>query len=302
MDRRKFLIGVGLTLFTPPTATASRIIRGGLERLASLEYENIKASPPAWEEIQKGIYFTRMEISRGSEVVDRVAIVKVSPQDNKLRVFTDFESKSPQQYSTIEGWQQRTGASIIFNSAQYQANPNYGAPVALSLSDGKRKGPSVNRFVRGMLIGEPKDAQLPLIDLLDFQYDTFDVNKTPYTEGVQHWPILLNREGKIRVKKTDWQANRTVVAKNREHNLLVMVTERGFFTLYNFARFLKDSRLNIHTAMNLDGGYEACMSIKTPKLNYVTYGQFETYGPQKNVSVLGARIGLPNTVGIFPRN
>lgn len=304
LDRRDFLKGAALVaaLANPQIIIGyPRVIKGGLEKLASLEYRNISHSPINWQEIQEGLYFARIDVLRGRELVDRVAVVKFVPQYNRLRVFTNFESRNPKYYNTVEQWQNETGASVIFNSAQYQENPNYGAPIALLLTDGKRKGPNLNRHVRGMLVAEPTDKSLPLVDLLDFDYDAFDPDTTQYTQGVQHYPILLDRKSIIKVAKSNWQANRTVVAKDKEKNILVFVTEGGFFTLHNFGIFLKESPFNIETAMNMDGGYEASMCVATPKLHYVTYGQFETYGPGRDVSVIGAKIGLPTAIGIFPR-
>ena len=129
-----------------------------------------------------------------------------------------------------------------------------------------------------------------------------------YSQGVQHWPILLDRKGKIKVKETNWQANRTVVAKTKEDEILFMTTEGGYFTLYNFGRFLKESNeradkgFNVHTAMNMDGGYEAEMVVKTPNISYVTYGEFETQGKGKNLTIFNIKINLPGVIGVFPRD
>lgn len=302
LDRRNFLKGTALVLANPQIAIGGpRVIIGGLEKLASLGYSNISHSPISWEEIQEGLKFARVDVYRDKELVDRIAVAKLSPQSNRVRIFTNFESRKPSQYSTVEQWQRETGASVVFNSAQYQDHPNYGAPIAPLLVDGATKGPIFNRHVNGMLVAEPTDRSLPLVDLLDFDYDKFDLRTSSYTQGVQHWPILLDKQGKIKVKPTNWQANRTVVAKDKDKNILVFVTEGGFFTLYNFGRFLKESPLNIETAMNMDGGYESSMCIRTSKLRYTTYGQFETYGPARDVSVPGYKIGIPTAIGIFPR-
>ncbi|MBI2653672.1 phosphodiester glycosidase family protein [Candidatus Woesearchaeota archaeon] len=293
IHRRDFL-----RLFAVAVAVPREII-GGLERLASLEYGKISHTQPKWVEIQDGLYFARVDILRGEELIDRIAIAKFDPSKNKLRVFTKYEGPNKYSLLNIEQWQRETGASVMFNSAQYLAKP-WGAPIAYIITDGKLIGQR-HPYVRGMLVAEPNDKRLTLVDLLDFEYDKFDIRTTSYTQGVQHWPILLDRKGKIKVNPSDWQANRTVVAKDRSGNMLVFVTEGGFFTLYNFGRFLKESGLDIHTAMNLDGGYEASMAIRTPSLHYTTYGQFETYGPNRNVSIPKAKIAIPTAIGIFPR-
>ena len=302
LSRRNFLKGATLVLSNPELVLASpKEIKGGLEKLASLEYENISHSPITWEELQDGLNFARVDVYRDKELVDKIVVVKLDSTKNKIRIFNNYKSPTEVGLLTIEEWQRLTSASVVFNSAQYLPRPTYGAPIALIITDGKKRGPVYNKSSRGMLVAEPTNKTLPLADLLDFEYDKFDHRTTSYAQGVQHWPILLDKQGKIKVKPSNWQANRTVVAKNRDGNMLVFVTEGGFFTLYNFGRFLKESSFNVHTAMNLDGGYEASMCIKTPKLHYVTYGQFETQGPYKDISIPRIKIAIPGAIGIFPR-
>ena len=264
------------------------------------EYDRIETEPTEWEEMYDGLYFSQHDIFKGGELVDRVSAVKIDPEKNGIKVVTGY--KSPGDYSlfTIDEWQQITGYPVCFNSAQYSADP-YAMPCALVLDNGKPVGPKYNKRATGMFVSEPVVDSLPKADLLDFNFDSFDPENPRYLNGVQHWPILLDRNGKIRVKETDWQANRTVIAKDGKGFLIAMTTEGGFFTLYNFGRFLKESSLGINTAMNLDGGYEAQMRIKTPGFDYVTYGQFETYGPHKDVSIPNARCRIPTVICAYPR-
>jgi hypothetical protein len=124
---------------------------------------------------------------------------------------------------------------------------------------------------------------------------------------VQHWPILLDRNGKIKVKKTGWQANRTIVAKDFKGNILLLITEGNYFTLYNLGLFLKESNaradhgLSIHTAMNLDGGSEANMVVKTKQFSYLRYGPFEgTDKPGFSLFNWG-KVKIPGVIGVFAR-
>jgi hypothetical protein len=186
----------------------------------------------------------------------------------------------------------------MVNSAQYMADPYY-MPCAPIICDGKLKGPKSNPSVRGMLVAEPLKPGLPRADLLDFDYEHY-VDGT-YAQGVQHWPILLDRQGNIKVNKTGWQANRTIVAKDKKGTIVFLTTEGSYFTLYNLAVFLKENNaLNIHTAMNLDGGSEASMIVKTKKRSYVRYGPYDE--TQKDAfGLFSFKRKLPGVIGIFPR-
>jgi len=271
------------------------------------EYRDVSHSSIEWTLVNTGLEFAKIDVHRREEKVDKISVLKIDPKYNKLQVFTAYDQLDAPESQDIQTWQAITGATALINSAQYEAKP-WGQPCGLAIRRGKNIGPLNDARTRGMLVAEPKDIGVPQIDLLDFKYDRFDPKTTTYTEGVQHWPILLDRNGRIRVNPTDWQANRTVIAKDHEGKILVFTTEGGFFTLYNFGRFLRESNkrtdhgFNVHTAMNLDGGYEAQMMISSKNTNYVTYGQYETYGTNNNASVKGARIKLPTVIGIRPRS
>jgi len=308
-DRRNFmkmaLLGLALPGLLAAEKSVESITAREFSKLPYYQYDNISHSNIKWQPVAEGLEFARVDVFKGKELVDVIAALRINPEKNTVRVFNSF-GYDRTIARTIEEWQRVTGATAMINSAQYMSDPYY-MPCALVICDGKQKGPKTNKAVKGMLVAEPSVDSLPKIDLLDFDYDHFDHNNTPYTQGVQHWPILLDREGRIKVAKTTWQANRTVVAKDWNKNMLFLTTEGGYFTLYNLGRFLQDSNrrldkgLNVHTAMNMDGGYEADMIIKSSKLSYLTYGEFETYGLGRDASVFGWKIKIPGVIGVFPR-
>ena len=288
--------------FTSATATLARVAFGDVKKIPSPEYVNISYDKPQWIRISRGMDFTKLQIRRNKELIDILAILKIDPKDNQIRVFSSFE-EGKATARTIEEWQKHTGAAAMVNSAQYMADPYY-MPCAPIICDGKPKGPKSNPSVRGMLVAEPKKPGLPKADLLDFEFDHYAPES--YSQGVQHWPILLDRTGNIKVKKTGWQANRTIVAKDSNGHILFITTEGSFFTLYNLGLFLKESShqpdggLRIHTAMNLDGGSEANMIVKTKQLSYVRYGPFED-NQNSAFSLFNFKRKIPGVIGVFPR-
>jgi len=316
LDRRTFtkLISIGglgliMSNFNCYQEKPNKIIPKEFSKLPSPDYYNISHNPIKWESVSKGLGFSRTEIYRAGELVDVIATIKINPDKNKIRVFNGY-NKTDTETNFIEEWQRKTGALAMVNGSPYVEKYS---PRALVICDGKQKWPKDNKnnkFSKGMFLAEPKnlEGKLKRADLLDFDYDKFDYKTTPYTQGVQHWPILLDREEKIKVNETDWQANRTVIAKTKEDEILFMTTEGGYFTLYNFGRFLKESNqrtdngFNIHTAMNMDGGYEANMVVETSSLSYLTYGEFETQGKGKDLTVFDVKLSIPGVIGVFPRD
>ncbi len=269
--------------------------------LPSLTYENISSREEKFRELQEGLNFKKINVLRDNELIDIIDIIQYDPTLFETRVYnTVLENKEDPYIYTIEEWQKRTGDTVLINNAQYRADLYY-HPCALMICNGKQIGPKKNKSVRAMLVAEPTDSSLPLADILDFRYDS--QNYSQYQQGLQHWPVILDREGNVRVKETDWQANRTVIAKQKDGKILFLKTEGGFFTLYNLGRFLRDeTSLDIETAMNLDGGYESQIIINHPNFRFIRYGEFETYGPDENVSISGAKYKIPSVIGIKSRN
>jgi hypothetical protein len=261
-------------------------------------------SNPEWKTIAKGLHFSRVRVFRANQEVDTVAVLRIQPKHNKLRVFHSFDPKNT-IVRTLGEWQKETSALALINGAQYMADPYY-MPCALVICDGKEKGPKKNKSVRGMFLSEPTKKDLAPADLLDFDYDQFDPSANSYTQGIQHWPILLDREGKIKVQKTELRANRTVVAKNSDADILFFTTELSSFSLYNFGLFLKESNarsdggFRIHTAMNMDGGREANMLLNLANFRYFSWEHNPIATTQQsNLVDLEAR--LPGVIGVFAR-
>jgi uncharacterized protein YigE (DUF2233 family) len=245
---------------------------------------------PKWQAIGRGLKFTQVQVLKDGEVVTDLAVVKIDPASNAFRV---FHGKA----QAITAWQEELQAPIVFNGSYYK---NDGKPCGLVISDGKPIGPTHNRQMRGMFVAEPKgmSPDLPRATILDLLTTPVNPKTLPWTQGVQSFPLLLDYKGRIRIKNSEKRAHRTVIAADRNGNILVFNTSNRFFTLHQFAEFLKGSEFNIDSALNLDGGSEAQLYIKTK--------DFEYFSPPSWENSLGNLIDeqkfwLPTVVGIFPR-
>jgi len=125
-----------------------------------------------------------------------------------------------------------------------------------------------------------------------------DPEKLPWTQGVQSFPLLLDSKGRIRVKSTEKTSQRTVIATDRNGNILIFNTKQSWFTLYQLAEFLKASSFDIDSALNLDGGSEAQLYIKTKDFEYLS--PFFRESPLGNL-LDRQQYWLPTVVGVFPR-
>jgi uncharacterized protein YigE (DUF2233 family) len=247
-------------------------------------------TPPQWQTIGRGLAFTQVEVLKDDVAVEELSVVKIDPASNAFRVFHG----APQ---AITVWQEQLQAPIVFNGSYYRRD---GKPCGLIIADGKPIGPTGNRQMRGMFVAEPKgmSPDLPRATILDLLTTAVDPKKLPWTQGVQSFPLLLDYKGKIRVRDSEKRSHRTVIATDRNGNILVFNTSNRFFTLYGMAEFLKASKFDIDSALNLDGGTEAQLYINTK--------EFKFYSPPSWENSIGniidqQKFWLPTVVGVFPR-
>ncbi len=243
-----------------------------------------------WQPLGRGLSFTKVEVLREEEGVTTLAVVKIDPAANTFRVF----HHSPQ---SITAWQQELKAVVVFNGSYYYRD---GTPCGLVITDGKPLGPWRNARMRGMFVAEPKglSPDLPRATILDLTRDTITPQKLPWSQGVQSFPLLLDANERIRVHRSDKTARRSVIATDRQGNILVFNTNSGYFTLYDLAQFLKESAFEVETALNLDGGTEAQLYIKTKDFEYFSPHAWET---QLGTLLDRKEFQLPTVVAVFPR-
>ncbi|MCL4504120.1 MAG: phosphodiester glycosidase family protein [Deltaproteobacteria bacterium] len=250
-------------------------------------------TPPQWQSLGRGLSFTQVDVFRegeDNEVVSSLAVVKIDPASNSFRVF----HQAPQ---SINQWQQQLQAPIVFNASFYGRNNQ---PVGLVIADGQAIGMTHNRQMRGMFVAEPRgmSPDLPRATILDLLATPINPRKLPWTQGVQSFPLLLDYKGNIRVRDSEKRSIRTVIATDRVGNILVFNTSNRFFTLRELAQFLKDSGFNIDSALNLDGGTEAQLLIKTKDLEFFSPPSWEN----SLGNIFDQKIyWLPTVIGVFPR-
>jgi uncharacterized protein YigE (DUF2233 family) len=252
------------------------------QELSNLDY--------TWQTIGKGLSFTRLEVSEKKEIVESLAVVRIDPNLNSFRIFHDTPRK-------ISDWRELTNALVIFNGGYFTSKNQ---PCGLVMIDEKIYGPLKNAAMRGMFVAEPRGVSpdLPRATILDLTATPVNITKLPWTQGLMSFPLLLDSRGRIRVKNSDLQAQRTVICTDRKGNIIVIHSAGDFFTLHELAQFLKCSTLDIDVALNLDGGSKSQLLINTPDFSFTSPSSLE----QSARDIFDAEASiLPTVIGVFPR-
>ncbi len=169
----------------------------------------------------------------------------------------------------IEQWATHLDAPVVFNAGQFDEKLNHlgwlkGEGVWLSELHRKQW---LALLVSGPLDGPPWSG---IIDLEQSNPRIVD----RYRHAVQSM-MLFDERGRVRVRESDLSACRTLIAEDGDGRLVILVSE-GAMTLGDVARWLPGAGLDLVRAMNLDGGIEAQLAVRTPELSLAIYGQYGT--------------------------
>ena len=255
------------------------------------------AADVAWKTIEPGLELRMMDggaaCRRGSPLI---AVVRFQPERWRLDLFHESEGGAAGRRGLdVEEWRDRTGAAVMINAGQYY--PDH-VPMGLFMKEGRNLGTRQIKSWKGLLVAEPARAGVPAAAILDLEHDAFDVATTPYRLALQSF-MILDRDGKKRVRRSEWHANRTALATDRSGRLLALHTE-GAYTLWELADWIARSDLGVMQALSLDGGFESQLAINAGSTRYLSFGRWHV-DDKGDHSIEGLRVPLPAVLGVFAR-
>ncbi len=171
----------------------------------------------------------------------------------------------------IEDWAKTLGVSMVFNAGQFDEKLQH---IGWLKRDGHFVREVFKPQWKGLLLSGPNSGRdQPWSRIADLELAPKEIEES-YRHVVQSM-MLIDDQGKLRVRESEKDACRTVVAEDRKGRPMVIITE-GAVTLAEFGRWLGAQDLGIVRAMNLDGGIESQLFIHTEELQLSFYGQWGT--------------------------
>lgn len=272
--------------------------------LAEEEQQTPKAGEVTWHSLDDGLLFARVPVlSEESKVIDFASIVKINPEKYEFKTHFDYNSK------TIENWQELLKANVLVNASYWE--PDY-TPTNHLVSRGQ---PFIGQFPKsqesiwkekerpylGVFVADPADNTFENADVISLDESAIDYRKPSWKEIIESYPMLIFKDGSIKVKHNPKKiANRTVICKNRDKDISIITTEIGNLSLYETSAFLKDPKLGIKTALNLDGGIATEMLVDSNGFKYVNYGSSEK-NPEWSIVNQNIKLEIPSVIGIYKK-
>jgi hypothetical protein len=202
-----------------------------------------------WYSIKPGIALRYEHWSSPGDNDDTVTIVRMNPKDIHLSV--DYHPNEP---TDIRGWMQQTHATVLINGGYFDQDDH---ATALIISNGQVTGTSYEGF--GGMLSVNKQGTIQLRSLRTQPYTPTE----QLEQATQSSPMLM-----VDGKRTQFSADaasqrRTVVAMDKQGNLLFIISPNEAFSLDELADLLVASDLSLETALNLDGGASTGLAIDT---------------------------------------
>ncbi|MBN1552792.1 phosphodiester glycosidase family protein [bacterium] len=215
-----------------------------------------------WKIIAEGMEYAEIQGSHycrsGSPII---AAVRVSP--DHWRFETGYYKDLPSGHRlSANSWRHLKNAVFVFNAGLYAENYRH---LGLLFSRGRNLGSKLHGSWKGLFVAHPIDDDLPSARIIDLQNEKLLEKDIRYKEAVQSL-MLFDRDGNLRVRRTENQARRTAIAESKSGKILIFVS-RGEYTLWEFAEILMRLDADIMHAMSLDGGAQSQLSIELPQLS-----------------------------------
>jgi hypothetical protein len=260
---------------------------------------------PRWRALRPGLEMATLHgepfCRHGSA---QIAVLRIDPANFAIRA-RHYSLTGEGEPPDIVGWQRATHALAVFNAGQFYPDNSYmgllvcsGKIVSSDLHPGfkaalvARGGPGAES---GRSAGRKRSDRVSPGEarVLDLTREPLDAKRPEWAQVAQSF-MLFDEAGGVRVRKSDRVANRTVVAEDSRGRLLV-ITSEGAYTLWDFAKLLKQSPLAITHAMSMDGGYEAELCVRVDAFRYASFGHWDG---NSETDALGSRTQLPAVITV----
>jgi|GEM_PF-370458 len=268
-----------------------------LELLSALKGRESLHPPAIWQEVIPGLELARLKVFRFIRLGENELIIVRVDADRFDLIPYSFQEVNEARPLSIEEWAGVLPQSVFLVNAGF-FYPDY-RHLGLLFKKGHGWGSSWHPTWKGLFLsGGPRGNQEhPAAIILDLEKEPFDLDNSLYPYAVQSF-MLLDRDGRPRVKQTDSLASRTAVAQDFEGRILFIFVP-GACTLYELALLLKTSDLGIKEAMCLDGGFEAQFFLRTEPEAWAFYGAW-VVNERRQYHSFKLKLPLPAVIAVVP--
>ena len=275
-----------------------RVVTCGIRSLliCGLLLPNIsQAESIRWERLSDGITVSVWKPGEACPTMPTMLVVDLDPERTKFSVHY-YAQEGLSEPPRIDEWQKRTGHHVVFNAGLFRENFAY---LGLLYKNGRALGSRRHSSWQGLFVAEPSVSGLKKAGVLDLTAEPFDESQPHYREAAQAL-MLLDLNGKIRVRESGKFAYQTIVAESDAGHILIFKS-LGAARLYDIGQCFKEAFPAVRQAMAMDGGSSSDVRI----LESLWGKQLQSQDHEAWKSLFGGSTGshipLPTVIGASPR-
>jgi len=208
-----------------------------------------------WERLRPGLERRTINLLGDTgEPFEHLFMLRLEPDDYQFDVAYHPDAR------TLEAWQSETNALIVLNGGYFRGESGAYVPNGLTVVGGGAIGSTYGEFA-GMFAVTGDGPELRWL-----AQEPYDPNE-PLLAALQSFPVLVKPGGVVGFPVQDEDhraARRSVIAEDRNGRVLFIVASRGSFTLHRLSAYLVASDLDLHIAINLDGGPSSGLLLASP--------------------------------------
>jgi hypothetical protein len=253
--------------------------------------ENVAGIDSAWQKLAPGLELGEFKAPLASEFGDsKVRVLRIDPQHYRLRLLNASASKNGRPLSAKQ-WSQQNGLVAAINASMYQED--YKSSVSLMRTIAHVNNPRLSKDMT-ILAFDRKDADVPLVKLIDRQCEDIKVWQKKYTTMIQSIRMISCTGENVWAQQPQKWSTAAIGVDEQDRILFIHVGSP--YSTHDLINILKKLPLDIARAMYAEGGPQAQMYINTGQHEYEFVGSYEI-DIQGDMKKLISR-PVPNVVGI----
>jgi uncharacterized protein YigE (DUF2233 family) len=245
----------------------------------------------AWQQLAQGLELGIFKAPLASEIGDsKVRVLRIDPQHYQLRLLSASASEKGRPLSARQ-WGRENGLVAAINASMYQED--YKSSVSLMRTKAHVNNPRLSKDM-AILAFDRKDADVPLVKIIDRQCENFEIWQKKYRTLIQSIRMISCTGENVWSPQPQKWSTAAIGVDNRGRLLFIHVGSP--YSTHDVIDILKKLPLNITRAMYTEGGPQAQLYINIGDHEYEFVGNYEI-DLQGNMKKLISR-PVPNVVGI----
>ena len=249
-----------------------------------------EAAPP-WQELEAGLQFASFPPA-GPENATSIDVLRIDPALFRFSLHS-ISAEGPEPHS-LSVWAEQHDLVLAINASMYL--PDHTTSTGYLRYGAHVNNPKVHSKFGAFFVAEPDTPDLPPAAILDRARDPWEERLPHYLLVAQNYR-LIDTEGKALWLPGGPEHSIAAVGQDRQGHIL-FIHCRAPMTGEAFAVELLRMPIELRSLMYVEGGSQAAMLVRCPKLRRLWLGQSSItflHLPEKGTA-------LPNVLGVRRRD